>query len=56
VRTLGANDKHTDVAFACLMHRDPQSLGKTQIEPVIGGVGQHDTSDRAVALESNRHL
>jgi hypothetical protein len=28
VRTLRANDKHTDVAFACLMHRDPQSLGK----------------------------
>jgi hypothetical protein len=56
VRTLRANDKHTYVAFARLMHCDPQSLRKAQIEAVKGRVGQHDTSDRAIAFESDRHL
>ena len=34
------------------MHRDPQGLGKAQIEPIKGRVGHHNISDRAVAFKS----
>jgi hypothetical protein len=38
------------------VHCDPQSVRKTQIEPIKGWVGQHNISDRPVAFESDRHL
>src|SRR5882762_5877089 len=39
MRALRPDDKHANVAFARLVHRDPQGLGKAEIETVKRRVG-----------------
>jgi hypothetical protein len=54
MRPFSSNDKHTDVAFAGLMHSDPQGLRKTQVQPVKRWIGQHNIPDCAVSFKSDR--
>jgi hypothetical protein len=54
MRPFGSNDQHTYVAFAGLMHRDPQGFSETQVQAIEGRIGQHNVSDCAISFKSDR--
>src|ERR1700756_198270 len=55
MRPFGSNHKHTYVAFAGPMHGYPQGFRETQVQPVEGWIGQHNTTDGAVSFKSDCH-
>jgi hypothetical protein len=54
MRPFSSYDKHAYVAFAGLMHGDPQGFRETQVQSVEGWIGQHNIPDCAVSFKSDR--